>query len=138
MPEPQTRGSFQFNVSERMPGIFNEGSRSPAPFDFSFFGCHPGMVCDDCRVDSKMAQRASLQADAAVFSMPPHCFQQCQLRSKRKEDQTRCRTAFLVGFTNAERRVGQEVAACHGEARDLQECVDGRGGGLLHLPAARI
>ena len=58
-----------------------------------------------------------------------------RLRSKCEEGR---RTAFRVGFTDAKSRVGEEVAASDGEARDLQECLDGRGGGLLHLPAAGV
>lgn len=85
-----------------------------------------------------MVRRASFKAHAPRSFLPPCRFHQSCLRSKCEKDQSSRRTAFLVGFADAKRRVGEEDAASHGKARDLQECLDGRGGGLLHLPAAGV
>lgn len=72
------------------------------------------------RIYGNMARRTSFKAHAPRLFLPPHRFHQPRLRSKcEEEDQSRWRAAFLLGFTDAKRRVGEEVAACRSEARDL-------------------
>ena len=81
-----------------------------------------------------MARRISFKADAPRPCLPHHLHLP-RFRSKRKDGR---RAALRLGFADAKCGVGKEIAACDGEARDLQERVDGRRGGLLHLPAAGL
>ena len=88
------------------------------------------------RIYGNMARRASFKVDAPSFPLPPHRLNRLRLCSKREEGQT-CPTALFLGFAT-ECRNGEEDPAADGEARDLQEPVDGHRRGLLHLSAARL